>query len=99
MSLSERVMSMGRRLADLVREARAFRPPASREASAKGELDEVEGARRDWLVAQMYFDAVGEPELVDQAIHRILAAERRYMYLLRKAREDRISLPMTPPGA
>lgn len=51
-------------------------------------VEEVEGAHREWLFAQRYFDCVTEPELVDEAVHRILAAERRYLYLLRRARED-----------
>ena len=47
----------------------------------------VEKARREWLAAKSYFNAVTEVGLVDYAIHLVEAAERKYMYLLRLARE------------
>lgn len=45
----------------------------------------VEEARREWLLAQRYFDSVSDPELVDHATYLLKATERRYVYLLRKA--------------
>ena len=47
----------------------------------------VEKARREWLAAKSYFNAVTEVGLVDYAIHLVEAAERKYMYLLSLARE------------
>ncbi|MBE3590906.1 MAG: DUF2508 family protein [Firmicutes bacterium] len=64
---------------------------------AAAAVEEVEEARREWQAAQLYFQTVGEPELIDQAIHWMTAAERRYMYLLRKAREERLAAPLAPP--
>ncbi|MDI3270241.1 MAG: DUF2508 family protein [Bacillota bacterium] len=60
------------------------------------EWDAVEKARREWHLAQAYFDAVDHPDLVEQAVHRILAAERHYIYLLRQAREKGLQYPFIP---
>lgn len=46
----------------------------------------IEQAKQDWLLAQSLFDNVIEPEMVDHAIHRIIAAEKKYAYLLRLAK-------------
>lgn len=51
--------------------------------------DSVQQARREWLSARAFFESVSEPELVDQAIYMVEAAERKYMYLLRKIRQER----------
>lgn len=48
----------------------------------------VEFARNEWLSARRYFECVSDPDLVDQAIYSMEAAERRYMYLLRLAKAD-----------
>ncbi len=49
----------------------------------------VETARREWEIANQYFDAVTEPELVDYAVYMVTAAERKYMYLLQEASRDK----------
>lgn len=46
----------------------------------------VEQARQEWLNAKSYFDNVVDPDLVDYAVYSVEAAERKYMYLLKKAR-------------
>jgi len=48
---------------------------------------EVEQARQDWIAARAYFEAVSDPELVDHAIHLVLASEKRYAYLLKEVKE------------
>ena len=48
----------------------------------------VEEARAEWLSTRRYFECVSEPDLVDQAIYSMEAAERKYMYLLRLAKEE-----------
>ncbi|NLK08752.1 MAG: DUF2508 family protein [Firmicutes bacterium] len=54
---------------------------------AKTSLDEVvEQAHRDWVDAKAFFDNVIDPELVDYAVYSMEAAERKYVYLLNKAR-------------
>lgn len=52
----------------------------------------VEAARREWLACRAYFDCVSDPELVDHAIYAVQAAERKYMYLLRKAKLASVAL-------
>ena len=54
-------------------------------------FEEVEAARLDWLAAKAYFDTVSEPELVDHAIYLAEAAEKKYMYLLKLARERKLA--------
>ena len=68
-------------------------------------LDLVDQARREWLAARALFESVSDPELVDHAIHRMVAAERRHMFLLKEARrsglseEDLRQLVTGPPGS
>ncbi|MCE5286621.1 MAG: YaaL family protein [Pelosinus sp.] len=59
--------------------------------SAREETDvpeTIEKARRDWVYAKWYFNAVTEPELIDYAIYMIKAAELKYIYLLKKAKQE-----------
>ena len=53
----------------------------------------VEAARQEWLGARAYFETVSEPELVDHAIFLVEAAEKKYMYLLKKVREQGLVAP------
>ncbi|MDU4959541.1 MAG: YaaL family protein [Sporomusaceae bacterium] len=62
--------------------------PAAREP---GLFESVEAARRDWLMAQRYYESVSDPELVDHAVYQIQAAEKKYAYLLREARRQGIT--------
>lgn len=55
-------------------------------------LDLVERARQDWMAAKVYFENVSDPDLVDHAIHTMDATQKRYMYLLRKAREGNVAV-------
>lgn len=48
----------------------------------------IKEAREEWLAAQRFFAEVTEPDLVDQAIYRLEAAERRYMYLWKVVRNE-----------
>lgn len=56
--------------------------------------DAVERARQEWLSAKAYFDSVIETELVDHAIYTIEAAERKYMYLLKQARDAGVEISL-----
>ncbi|MDN5326913.1 MAG: hypothetical protein PWP41_1609 [Moorella sp. (in: firmicutes)] len=60
------------------------------ELGFKEELEKVaeaiREAREEWLAAQRFFAEVTEPDLIDQAIYRLEAAERRYMYLWKVVR-------------
>ena len=48
----------------------------------------VEEARKEWKSARDYFDAVTDPDLIDHAIYALEAAEKRYIYLLKRIREE-----------
>lgn len=47
-------------------------------------LKDIEKAKKEWEYAQKRFNDVSEPDMVDYVIFYIIAAERRYMYLLNK---------------
>ncbi len=53
----------------------------------------VEEARQEWQAAMSYFNHTAEPDLVDHAIHAMVAAEKKYTFLLKKARQDNYCLP------
>ncbi len=48
----------------------------------------VEQARAEWEAACVLFAEAAKPELVDHAVHRMLAAEKRFNYLLREPRKQ-----------
>jgi hypothetical protein len=49
--------------------------------------NEVKRAFAIWQAAQNYFDNVADPDLIDFAIYDMEAAKKRYVYMLKKARE------------
>ncbi|MGI6558199.1 MAG: YaaL family protein [Limnochordia bacterium] len=49
--------------------------------------DVVREAHQEWVGARNFFDNVTDPALVDYAIYAMQAAEKRYMYLLKRARD------------
>lgn len=49
-------------------------------------LEEIELAKQEWVNAQNYFQNVTDPALVDHAVYLLEAAEVKYQYLLRQAR-------------
>ena len=55
--------------------------------------DIIDQARLDWIGAQNYYRTVTDPDLIDYSIFLIKACERRYMYLLKKARQEGIRHP------
>ena len=62
--------------------------------SLPGLAEVVDQARRDWLYAQKYYHSVTDPDLIDYAIYLSKACERRYMYLLRQARQEGVRYPL-----
>lgn len=61
------------------------RPPSPRES--------IGLAREEWVAARNYFDNVADPDLVDHAIYLLEAAERKYMYLLKRAKREGLDSP------
>lgn len=51
-------------------------------------LEAVAQAHREWEAAKSFFETVTDPDLIDYAIYRIAAAQRRYAYLLRQAKQE-----------
>jgi len=49
----------------------------------------VAKAHRDWLEAQALFNEVKEPDLIDHAIYAMEATERKYMFLLKQAKQEK----------
>lgn len=50
-------------------------------------LSQVEEARLEWLAARSYFENATETALVDHAILSLQAAEKKYVYLLERAKQ------------
>jgi hypothetical protein len=48
--------------------------------------ENIEMAHREWKYARLYFDSVTDPDLIDHAIYNLEATEKKYTYLLKKAR-------------
>lgn len=51
-------------------------------------LDLVNKAKEEWLDAKKYFGEVTEPELIDHAIYRVEAAEKKFVYLLKLSQQE-----------
>ena len=47
----------------------------------------VEEARQEWLNAQYYYNTVSDQDLIDHAVYLMQAAEKKYVYLLKQARD------------
>jgi hypothetical protein len=67
------------------------------QTSTKGRgnlADIIDQARLEWLAAQNYYRTATDPDLIDYSIFLSKAYERRYMYLLKKAREEGFRHPL-----
>lgn len=70
--------------------AKGLLPQHVPEAKYPSLLEQVEEARLEWLNAQDYYNNVSDTDLVDYAAYRIQAAEKKYTYLLKRARHEGI---------
>ncbi|WP_371374768.1 YaaL family protein [Sporomusa aerivorans] len=52
--------------------------------------EQLEQARQEWLSALNYYNDVSDADLVDYAAYLIQAAEKKYTYLLKRARQEGI---------
>lgn len=48
----------------------------------------VDRAHKEWVQAKNFFNEVNDPELIDHAIYAMVAAERKYIYLLKLAKKE-----------
>ncbi len=55
-------------------------------------LENLEGAWREWQYAETYFNSVQDPDLIDHAIFYMGATEKKYIYLLKQAKEKGINI-------
>ncbi len=53
--------------------------------------EDIKEAKKEWEYALKRFNDVSDPEVVDYIIYYIIAAERRYMYLLNKYKDTQIN--------
>ncbi|ABR50841.1 hypothetical protein Amet_4775 [Alkaliphilus metalliredigens QYMF] len=51
-------------------------------------IQQVLNAHEEWKNAEGFFHNVSDPDLVDHAIYKLEAAKTRYIYLLKKAKEE-----------
>lgn len=51
----------------------------------------VRKAQRELEAARAYFENVSDPDLVDHACYLLEAAQKRYSYLLKLARQGRMA--------
>jgi len=56
-------------------------------------LESISQAREEWIAARNYFETVSDPDLVDHAVYLLGAAERKYMYLLKRAKNEGLDSP------
>ncbi|WP_018131368.1 YaaL family protein [Effusibacillus pohliae] len=62
-------------------------------------LEELRQAHQDWILAQQRIDLLSDPDLIDHAIYVLEAAEKKYSFYLRKAREKGIRIDIPYPKA
>lgn len=55
-------------------------------------LENLELACREWKYAKLYFNCVTDPDLIDHAVFYIGATEKKYIYLLKRAREEGLNI-------
>ncbi|WP_026476780.1 YaaL family protein [Alkaliphilus transvaalensis] len=53
-------------------------------------LQIIAQAHEEWKNAEALFHDVTDPDLIDHAIYKVEAARSRYIYLLKKAKEEGI---------
>lgn len=73
-----------------------FRWRESQKVPAPDLVKTLEEAHREWKLANLYFNTVTDPDLVDHAIFYIGATEKKYIYLLKRARETGINIETLP---
>lgn len=57
---------------------------------------ELEQAKTQWKNMQSVYNEVSDPALIDTVIYQVMAAERRYEYLLRMAKSESLTCENIP---
>lgn len=55
-------------------------------------MEELDKAHQDWVVAHQRLEMLSSPELIDHAIYVLEAAEKKFSFYLREAREKGIHI-------
>lgn len=55
-------------------------------------IESLGEAHREWRFAKLFFNNVNDPDLIDFAIYNLDATEKKYIYLLKRARETGASI-------
>ena len=78
----------------LVKAERAFswNTKALGNAQVPDLVEALEQARREWRYAKLYFNNVTDPDLIDHAVFYMGATEKKYVYLLKRAKETGINV-------
>ena len=79
-----------------MRRKQRFHRSAGRDRYQREMFEELTNLRDALDDAYMRFNAVTEPELVDACVYEINAAQSRYNYMLRKAREYEAAFQAQP---
>ncbi len=82
---------MLKKLTELLKSYSQYLFPSEKQPAVTWPVDHftmVEQARLEWRYARERFNQISDPDLIDHAVYDLEAAERRYVYLLKKAKEE-----------
>ncbi|MGB9680094.1 MAG: DUF2508 family protein [Thermoanaerobacteraceae bacterium] len=54
-------------------------------------VEEIKQTMKELKNAEIYFQNVTDPDLIDHAIYKLESVKRKYTYLLKKAKEEGIN--------
>jgi hypothetical protein len=57
-------------------------------------FDQVRKAHKDWQIAVENFNYYIDPDIIDYAVYDINAAEKKFVYLIKKARKENLNADM-----
>ncbi len=77
----------------LIQEINRYRNPESSNQDSANQWEDnrklveaIDLAHKEWQEARCTFNQIDDPELIDHAIYAVEAAEKKYVYLLKKAK-------------
>lgn len=65
-----------------------MKPNADKEHQYEEKMKVLKNAHKEWRQAELYFQNVTDPELIDHAIYNMEAAKKKYFYLLNQIRSN-----------
>lgn len=58
-------------------------------------LDMVQQAHKDWQIALNNYNHCSDPDFIDYSIYNIDAMEKKYVYLIKRARKENIVVELS----